>query len=62
VARDGRERVAASSNGLDGIAGILDLVKSSECEKAQLRTALERIQGSSPTWWRSRYPGSEHPG
>jgi hypothetical protein len=40
----GRPRKAATFVGLDGIAGILDAVKSSERERSQMRTALERIQ------------------
>jgi hypothetical protein len=41
----GRPRAAASvSSGVDGIAGILDVVKGAERERAQLRAALEKIQ------------------
>lgn len=35
---------ASSSSSFDGIAGILDAVKNSERERAQLRAALEKIQ------------------
>ncbi len=42
----GRPRSAASSSSsLDGIAGILDMVKSADRERSQLRAALEKIQG-----------------
>jgi DNA-binding CsgD family transcriptional regulator len=44
----GRPPKAASSGGksssLDGIDGILDAVRNSERERAQLRTALQKIQ------------------
>jgi hypothetical protein len=40
----GRPRKVVATSGLDGIAGILDAVKSSERERTQLRTALERVQ------------------
>jgi len=35
---------ASSGGGMDGIAGILDMVKNAERERAQLRAALEKIQ------------------
>jgi hypothetical protein len=34
----------ASSQGFDGLGGILDAVKNTERERTQLRAALERIQ------------------
>ncbi len=42
----GRPRKAASTSnaGLGGLAGILDMVKNGERERAQLRAAIERIQ------------------
>ena len=40
----GRPRKGASAS-MDGLAGILDAVKSSERERTQLRAALERIHG-----------------
>jgi transposase-like protein len=42
----GRPRKATSgaSPSLNGIAGILDMVKNAESERARLRTALEKIQ------------------
>ena len=42
--RPGRPQAAASTLRFDGISGILDAVKNSEKERAQLRAALERIQ------------------
>jgi hypothetical protein len=36
---------SGASPSLNGIAGILDIVKNSERERAQMRAALERIQG-----------------
>jgi hypothetical protein len=35
---------ATSGSGLDGIAGILDVVKNAERQRTQMRAALERIQ------------------
>jgi hypothetical protein len=43
----GRPRKVASSpsgSGLDGIAGILDVVKNAERQRTQMRAALEKIQ------------------
>jgi hypothetical protein len=41
----GRPRSASNaSSSMDGIAGILDAVKSADRERAQLRAALEKIQ------------------
>ncbi len=40
----GRPRVATTVAGHNGLAGILDAVKNTERERAQLRSALERIQ------------------
>jgi hypothetical protein len=42
----GRPRKVASKSqpGMDGLAGILDMVKNGERERAQLRAAIERIQ------------------
>ena len=37
-------KAASSSGGLDGIAGILDMVKNADREHAQLRSALDKIQ------------------
>ena len=42
--RPPKARTTAAPSGLDGIAGILDAVKNSERERAQLRGALEKIQ------------------
>ena len=41
----GRPRKIVGSNGVDGLAGIIDAVKNGERERTQLRGALERIQG-----------------
>jgi len=43
----GRPPKAASgaTPSMNGIAGILDMVRNSERERAQLRAALERVQG-----------------
>ena len=38
-------KAKAAAAGLDGIAGIVAAVQSSERERAQLRAALERVQG-----------------
>jgi hypothetical protein len=40
----GRPRKAAATSGMDGIAGILEMVKNTDRERAALRGALERIQ------------------
>ena len=41
----GRPRkTAAASSSLDGIAGILDVVKTAERQRTQVRAALEKIQ------------------
>jgi hypothetical protein len=40
----GPSRAVKSTGSRDGLAGILEAVKSSERERAQLRTALERLQ------------------
>jgi hypothetical protein len=42
----GRRRKVASKGkpSMDGLAGILDMVKNGERERAQLRAAIERIQ------------------
>jgi len=42
--RPGRPQAAASTVRFDGISGILDAVKNSERERAQMRAALMRIQ------------------
>jgi len=39
-----RKASSASNAGLGGLAGILDMVKNGERERAQLRAAIERIQ------------------
>jgi hypothetical protein len=47
-ARRGPGRPRASGNvasGMDGIAGILDVVKNADRERMQLRAVLEKIQG-----------------
>jgi hypothetical protein len=36
---------ATSTASLDGIAGILDVVKNAERQRSQMRAALEKIQG-----------------
>jgi hypothetical protein len=40
----GRPRATSGGANLNGIAGILDAVKNSERERAQMRAALEKIQ------------------
>jgi len=35
---------SSGDSGMDGLAGILDMVKNSDRERAALRTALEKIQ------------------
>jgi hypothetical protein len=39
-----RGRKSAGTSGMDGLAGLLDAVKGTERERAQLRSALEKIQ------------------
>lgn len=42
--RPGRPAKGKAAAGLDGLSGILEMVKNSERERAQLRGALEKIQ------------------
>lgn len=42
--KQGRPGKGKSAAGLDGLSGILEMVKNSERERAQLRGALEKIQ------------------
>lgn len=41
----GRPRKTAASTGMDGLEGILAAVKNSERDRAEMRAALEKIQG-----------------
>jgi transposase-like protein len=40
----GRPRKSASGSSMDGLSGILEMVKNSDRERSAMRSALERIQ------------------